>query len=95
MILVEKMFVCNKSSSMSIACQIYGELQEYGFNMWVHSFKGTFIRTLKGVNTERKTTLNIDSFDLKDIGDYTCHVWVKYDSKLVHVNATSLLTIEG
>ncbi|VDI54708.1 Hypothetical predicted protein [Mytilus galloprovincialis] len=87
--------VCNDSFSTSISCTISTEFSMYGFDMWEHTFRGIYIRSLKGKVDGRRSSLTIASCRFQDAGDYRCYGWTNVNGETFSANKSVSLYING
>ncbi|CAC5384436.1 unnamed protein product [Mytilus coruscus] len=86
---------CLSTLSMVLTCEVSGELLNYGFKRWIHSFKGVIIRTLKGIIAINTTSVIIKSCGYQDTGSYTCIAWNDNGMEKFWTNKTSIVKVLG
>lgn len=84
---------CNTSSSVQIQCNSNANIGSFGD--WVHSYTGTFLRSLPGIELNNTSTIFIDNCDVRDMGEYTCKAWNKLDNETYWSNVTTHLAVYG
>lgn len=85
--------LCNSTEKINISCIIHTEETKYGFGSWIHSYRGTYLRSLKGQIHDKESILVIESCSFEDKGDYMCVVWNEYDGNTVYENDTLSLNV--
>lgn len=87
--------VCNDSFTISISCTISTEFSMYGFDMWEHTYRGIYIRSLKGKVDGSRSSLTIASCRFQDAGDYRCYGWTSVNGETFSTNKSVTLYING
>lgn len=80
---------------MVLTCEVSGELLNYGFKRWIHSFKGVIIRTINGIIAKNTTSVIIKSCGYQDAGSYTCTAWNGHGMDTFWTNKTSVVQVLG
>ncbi|XP_071172038.1 uncharacterized protein [Mytilus edulis] len=88
-------FFCNISETVALVCSASGELSMFGFERWIHSVDGKYIRSLHGIPGQNNSVLVIDDCTYEDDGDYTCSVWNKNGENILWANKTSYMHFTG
>lgn len=84
---------CNRFSSVILYCSILTELNNYGFNRWKHSVRGTFLRTVNGENHNKQSSLPFGSCSYQDAGEYECIAWSEHAGVIFYANETVSLSV--
>lgn len=85
--------VCNASSSVQIGCNVNTNLGLFG--EWVHTYSGTYIKTVIGKELNNTSVITIDKCDYADLGEYTCKAWNKIENQTYWSNFTTRLFVYG
>lgn len=86
---------CINELSIVLTCEVFGELLNYGFRRWIHSFNGVFVRKLNGIVLNNTTSVIIKSCGYQDTGSYTCIAWNEYGKETLLANKTSIVKVLG
>lgn len=72
-----------------------GNGSSFGFDSWIHTFNGVFIRHLKGTNTGKTSVISIKPCQFFDCGEYTCRAWIRDYNGLQWIQRGGALTVRG
>lgn len=67
----------------------------FGFEGWIHSVDGKYIRSLRGITGKNNSVLVIDDCTYEDDGEYTCSAWNKNGESILWANKTSSMHFTG
>ncbi|XP_052094659.1 uncharacterized protein LOC127730325 [Mytilus californianus] len=92
-LIMNSSFLCKGPGSVTLVCSLEGTPAEFEFIDWKHSFNGTFVRYLKGINEGRFFFLLLNQCSYQDAGEYVCSVWYKVQKETVTVHKSTTLSI--
>ncbi|CAC5387978.1 unnamed protein product [Mytilus coruscus] len=88
-------FECNNSEEVQLSCTISSNALSFGFDSWIHTYKGVFIRHVKGTNLGNKSVLLINTCQFYDCGKYTCRAWERGENGLKWIQEGGELKVRG
>lgn len=92
---VQEKFQCTNGDSLIMECKVSGNPSLFGFDTWIHSFNGIFIRHIDGINNGYRSIINTKSCMFFDTGTYACRVWLTDNTDRKWIQRTTEVIVRG